>query len=1471
MNDIQLNFGQINQFITNLQRNPRENAGGYVYDERNQPLGRREDNMEIRQEDEYDADMTVIGEREDIGDIIDIFTKTSMKTFMTDYILNIEVEHDQERVKLGYLIVTRLRDIIIEINKFLALAGKRYRLSIKGGSSIHNFFTHIKNNNIRNPGVLPEISVFLNSFISEGSYDKYSDFDTLLYFPSEIQVDEVDNITWLQNISDEIFTTYLTSEFKFLNNLLLVPDILLLFSNLLNSIKDKIRNVMPNRVIPLLNVISQANFDKLKNSMMNEELEKKEILEEYRRYKLNYSNKNNLFIHFTDTDELSDSFFNKYVIKINETNPYFIEHQDQMNIIKNSSISLSNMQIFSEKEITKEVLANFLLTRIMLSFEIHEYDANTGQSHNIVEMAKIMENPQLENRDNRIYVQNTRLFKDFKPVKYKAEILDISEDLDPKKAIKHTKLGITKEYYGKEDLNIYNTSFAGLVYDLLEFFSERKDKKLEKRCKRFSAFIVLYVILNLEISYILVETLKGVFMNNNTPYESPEGSDLERFGYYLFNKILFQFYNWVTYNFDNNFNARLFEITDTVNIIIRGQTEENKRQVIENVINIMYRYYERIDNDLKELGTYKILFKYQKFESIFYLSEILNESPSQFKENIVYTLGKCFEDKSFIFERNEPTKSLFRNFIRFYINMDYKTYRIANQNDPILNNPFINYELYRPGNNQVQAAFNIDHKKLISSNIEYFRNLADEIIEYSISELKCKIMNCENINYTKIFAGGYGFKQIIDTRNYPGSILFKLYRDDNNNNKYLKFIKRILDLFNDSILTSMDVDCFVVIDDTEIPGIDVLNEIKFSDTFNKFLFKSNELTVPEHEDWKILKNVNIQPEFLVNENSKMLTQNRCIYFVSDIFNIGHTELPPSKNKLRMNSLYGVVLSKRKGDATGQGGYCKKNFKNDVLNFAFLSKRDLTSFLRQYTLTEYIRLGKIFYILNEFLNIPSQINYDEHCRTCIKLRPESYNVLNNYMMELYMSSNAREVREAYNTFTQNYNVRLNIIEVYHESILTRINVKINVLKVLKNDIQKKEVDSRNKIDEGIIGRVKTRIIDLHRLEINEDVKNLYIQVYNYITGWFENDITLKTYIDEKLRLNIDMGNIEKANIDILTVENQEVGRFKNYINELVREFIRELTDVGINDDELLRNLNRLIGNFERPLEEYIKYIMEYLTLLNFRELIERIITQKEEEITNIKRNKDAAKQALKEDFHLIARGQIINNLLGGDIKGKYMANRDKLLTEEEKITTRVELEQNYINPEQLAQVNNVVQDIINSININNTQREKLEFLQRAGNMPIDISDYILNLSTYLVLNNIIDKTEYLYINAVILVQMNKKKLINEIRVVFYGILLFTSYFRAFTTLTLSELLYEVNQQILQKISNYNRAEHSHILGDIIFDFTLYQGININYDITDNYIDTIISERGFLRFKNRIEENLFVEHSDRFMDKRPCYYD
>ena len=229
MNDIQLNFGQINQFITNLQRNPRETAGGYVYDERNQPLGRREDNMEIRQEDEYDADMTVIGEREDIGDIIDIFTKTSMKTFMTDYILNIEVEHDQERVKLGYLIVTRLRDIIIEINKFLEFAGKRYRLSIKGGSSIHNFFTHIKNNNIRNPGVLPEISVFLNSFISEGSYDKYSDFDTLLYFPSEIQVDNVDNITWLQNISDEIFTTYLTSEFKFLNNLLLVPDILLLF------------------------------------------------------------------------------------------------------------------------------------------------------------------------------------------------------------------------------------------------------------------------------------------------------------------------------------------------------------------------------------------------------------------------------------------------------------------------------------------------------------------------------------------------------------------------------------------------------------------------------------------------------------------------------------------------------------------------------------------------------------------------------------------------------------------------------------------------------------------------------------------------------------------------------------------------------------------------------------------------------------------------------------------------------------------------------------------------------------------------------------------------------------------------------------------------------------------------------------------------------------------------------------------
>jgi hypothetical protein len=282
-------------------------------------------------------------------------------------------------------------------------------------------------------------------------------------------------------------------------------------------------------------------------------------------------------------------------------------------------------------------------------------------------------------------------------------------------------------------------------------------------------------------------------------------------------------------------------------------------------------------------------------------------------------------------------------------------------------------------------------------------------------------------------------------------------------------------------------------------------------------------------------------------------------------------------------------------------------------------------------------------------------------------------------------------------------------------------------------------------------------------------------------------------------------------------------------------------------------------------------MEYLTLLNFRERLEGIITQKEEEITNIKRNKDAAKQALKEEFHLIARGQIINNLLGEDIKGKYVANRDKLLTEEEKITTRVELEQRYINPVQLGRVNNVVQNIINSINIKNTQREKLETLQGVGNMRIDISDYILDLSTYLVLNNIIDKTEYLYINAVILVQMNKKKLINEIRVVFYGILLFTSYFTQFTTLTLSDLLYQVNQQILQKISNYNRAEHSHILGDIIFDFTLYQGININYEITDNYIDIITSERGYPFFKERIEENLFVEAGNRFPDKRPCYYD
>jgi hypothetical protein len=183
----------------------------------------------------------------------------------------------------------------------------------------------------------------------------------------------------------------------------------------------------------------------------------------------------------------------------------------------------------------------------------------------------------------------------------------------------------------------------------------------------------------------------------------------------------------------------------------------------------------------------------------------------------------------------------------------------------------------------------------------------------------------------------------------------------------------------------------------------------------------------------------------------------------------------------------------------------------------------------------------------------------------------------------------------------------------------------------------------------------------------------------------------------------------------------------------------------------------------------------------------------------------------------------------------------------------------------------VQNIINSINIKNTQREKLETLQGVGNMRIDISDYILDLSTYLVLNNIIDKTEYLYINAVILVQMNKKKLINEIRVVFYGILLFTSYFTQFTTLTLSDLLYQVNQQILQKISNYNRAEHSHILGDIIFDFTLYQGININYEITDNYIDIITSERGYPFFKERIEENLFVEAGNRFPDKRPCYYD
>ena len=172
---------------------------------------------------------------------------------------------------------------------------------------------------------------------------------------------------------------------------------------------------------------------------------------------------------------------------------------------------------------------------------------------------------------------------------------------------------------------------------------------------------------------------------------------------------------------------------------------------------------------------------------------------------------------------------------------------------------------------------------------------------------------------------------------------------------------------------------------------------------------------------------------------------------------------------------------------------------------------------------------------------------------------------------------------------------------------------------------------------------------------------------------------------------------------------------------------------------------------------------------------------------------------------------------------------------------------------------------------------LKFLSYQNNIIKDhiIQKYIPHTICYvghfLVLNGIIDETEFLYINAVILVQMNKKKLINEIRMVFYGILLFTSYFTnvELQSRTLPNLLYLVNTQILQKISNHI-AEHSHILGDIIFDFTLYRGLNINYDITEDFINMITSSRGFIAFSNMIKENIFVEGGNKFMDKRPCYY-
>ena len=1487
INEVQMNDEYINVISQRLmyierdiiqrQVNIREvNLGegmrNYFYDKRNQP---RVEDIDMIDAYNEDIEITIAGERENIEDIITIFTKSQMKTFMTDYILNIEVYHNEDRVKLGYLIVTKLRDLIIKFNKILERCNKRYRFSIKGGSSIHNFFTNIKLNTEAMPRYLPDISVFLHSFISEGSYDKYSDFDTLLYFPSEIIVDNVDNITWLRGNNNDSFTNYLTSEFKFLNILLIQPEILLIMSNLLNFIQLKITEEMRNLrnfggLLPLKEVITQVNFNKLKDSMIKEELEIEEIQGEGIRYKIDYKNKNNLFIKFTETTELSDSFFNKYTVKIDNSNPYFSQDVVKMRQIKESCISLSNMKIFSKNEDTNEVLSNFLLTRIMLSFEIHEYDG-PEQSHNIVEIGKIKENPEIEmGVDNRPYIRNIREYKDFKPVKYKAEILDISEDLDPTKAIKHTKLGITKEYYGKVDPYIYNTSFAGLVYDLLEFFSERKDKKLEKRCKRFSAFIILYVILNLEIADTLNTTLKYKFAQH---YETNQASGelvLDEFGYYLFNKILYTYHNWITYNYDENLYAKQNEILTSILNSINVLPQERQVQAIQLVQLIIGNYFNMLQDKLKELGTYNALFMNQEFNSIYYLSEILNDSPTKFKEDIVYTLGKCFENKTFIFERNEPIKSLIRNFIRFYINMDYKTYRIKNQNDPVLQNPFINYNLYKPGNQQTYAAFNIEHKKLISSNIDYFKNISDKIIDYSISELGCKIQNCNEINYERVFAGGYGFKEVVeqvinDLVIDPG--LFNIMGD-----RYVRFINIIVHLYNTSILKSMDVDSIILIDDTGMQGIDVLNEIKFSDTFNKYLFRAALPNIEsENREWRILQNVNIQPEFLAEEDNKMLLTDRSLYFKSDIFRIGHHNLPASKNILKGNSVQGIVLSKRIGDINGQDGYCKKNFKNDVLDLIFLSKRELVSFLRQYWISEFVRLSRNFKIIQS-LTLEQQYQVDNIYKGYIQQRPESYDVLKNYTItELFNQYLQNNPQHAYQPAIDQYNTQLNNTEVLAQQNINAITDRINLLKVFKNTIQTEEVEIRKEeIDEGIMNRKRNTIIENYNQNGQQD---LYIQIYNLINE-LETEIAraIKVYIDNIL---IRYPNIEQVDVETINIEEvknhiiaQDITQLKNDINRrIVDNYIPRLRNQGLLQD-LLDDL--VVGG--RVLQSYINSNVKYLTIVKFRERIDNTLLILKQEILDIKTVKDNLIKDMNEAFYDFVKREIINLPLENLIKYKYMENRDRLLTEEEKNLIQPQIDviatRNIATREIFGQIERETNYLNTQMAGSGNQRNIVNIL-RQNQIFFDISDYILDLSTYLVTNYIINEIEFLYINAYIMTQKNKKKLINEIRIVFYAILLYSKYnIQHVGPLSLNQIFIDVNRIILNKIDNA-RGNHPHVLGGIIYDFTAYN--QIENDINDEYIDMITRREGYyVLFENMIKEHIFVEEGNRFMEQRPCYY-